>query len=133
MECLDEHIDNRRKLKKMYRRELNTFEGISFPEENTEGKSNHWLTTILVDEKKTGVNREKIRVELEKENIESRPLWKPMHLQPVFRNELYFGENESGKLFESGLCLPSGSSLREEDQQKTVVIIKELLTKHLTV
>jgi dTDP-4-amino-4,6-dideoxygalactose transaminase len=78
--------------------------------------SNRWLTTILVDPSRTeGITREYLRLALEAENIEARPLWKPMHLQPVFKESPYFGDRLSERLFEDGLCLPSGSNLKEED------------------
>ena len=78
--------------------------------------SNRWLTCILIDpEFNNGLSREEMRLELESENIESRPLWKPMHRQPVFLNANSYLNGVSDKLFEDGLCLPSGSSLTEED------------------
>lgn len=78
--------------------------------------SNRWLSTITVDpEKNKGIRREDVRLALEAENIESRPLWKPMHLQPVFAGAPFYGDGTSERLFELGLCLPSGSNLREDD------------------
>ena len=89
---------------------------IRFQEEPEGFFSNRWLTTILIDPASNqGLDREQVRLALEKENIESRPLWKPMHLQPVFADAPYFGEKVSEHLFEIGLCLPSGSNLTEED------------------
>ena len=87
--------------------------------------SNRWLTTITIDpEKNKGITREDVRLALEAENIESRPLWKPMHLQPVFADSPFYEDGTSEKLFEDGLCLPSGSNLREGDWQR---IEKEIL------
>ncbi len=87
---------------------------------------NRWLTAILIDPKTNkGITREKLRLELETANIESRPLWKPMHLQPVFEHAPFFGDGTSERLFEQGLCLPSGSSMSKEDMQR----IKEVLDK----
>lgn len=81
--------------------------------------ANRWLTTILVDPaKNNGITRETIRLTLERENIESRPLWKPMHLQPVFDSAPFYGNETSEKLFEQGLCLPSGSNLSDQDFER---------------
>ena len=84
------------------------------------GRSNCWLTCILVDPESAGTDRESIRVALEAEDIESRPLWKPMHLQPVFEAAPAYGGAVSASLFERGLCLPSGSALADADQQRVV-------------
>lgn len=89
--------------------------------------SNRWLTCILVNAELLGVQPEDIRAALAKENIESRPLWKPMHLQPVYSFAPYFGTGVSEKLFEQGLCLPSGSDLAEADQMRIVKIIRRVL------
>jgi dTDP-4-amino-4,6-dideoxygalactose transaminase len=88
--------------------------------------SNYWLTTIVVEPDKTGgIAREDLRVALEQANIESRPLWKPMHLQPVFAGCPYYGEGISDTLFDKGLCLPSGSILAEQDLSRVVETIKQ--------
>lgn len=116
MEVLPERIEQRRLNYFFYEEELKNVQGISFLGEMEGFYSNRWLTTILVDPKKTGgITRENIRIELEKFNIESRPLWKPMHLQPVFKDCPYYGNNISETLFDDGLCLPSGSNLKEEE------------------
>jgi len=87
--------------------------------------SNRWLTCITIDPKKSnGVTREKIRLALEENKIESRPLWKPMHQQPVFKEAPYYGSGVSDKLFENGLCLPSGSSLSQDDLTRISTIIR---------
>ena len=99
-----------------------------FSEPSTAYFSNHWLTAILVEPTKTNaITREDIRLALEKENIESRPLWKPMHLQPVFSSALYYGNTISEKLFENGLCLPSGSNLDDNDRNKIKSVINSML------
>ncbi|MGH2648473.1 MAG: DegT/DnrJ/EryC1/StrS family aminotransferase, partial [Ginsengibacter sp.] len=116
MEVLPERIEQRRLNYFFYEEELKNIQGISFLSEMEGFYSNRWLTTILVDPKKTGgITRENIRLELEKLNIESRPLWKPMHLQPVFKDCPYYGNNISETLFDDGLCLPSGSNLRQDE------------------
>jgi len=126
MEVLDKHISLRRENFKFYKKHLAGFEGITFLEEpNDNYFSNHWLTCILVDPAKTnGITREDIRLAMEANNIDSRPLWKPMHLQPVFKDCPYYGNGVSDELFENGLCLPSGSNLTDEDRDR---IIKTLL------
>jgi dTDP-4-amino-4,6-dideoxygalactose transaminase len=125
MEVLSERIEQRRKNFAFYKECLRNLPGISFVEEPEGFFSNRWLTTILIDPKESdGVTREDVRLALEKENIESRPLWKPMHLQPVFKEYPYYGGNVSEKLFEKGLCLPSGSNLTKEELERVVEIIK---------
>src|SRR6185437_17111064 len=116
MEVLPERIEQRRANFTFYHKELSYFPGIKFVQEPEGFYSNRWLTTILIDpEKSGGITREDIRIVLEKENIESRPLWKPMHLQPVFKDFPYYGDHTSEDLFNLGLCLPSGSNLTNEN------------------
>ena len=120
MEVLDKHIACRRANNKFYNEELfNTIDGIIvFKEPNENYFSNHWLTCILIDESKTGFSREALRLFLLEKNIESRQLWKPMHLQPVFNDCNYYGNTISQTLFEKGLCLPSGSNLSTIDLKR---------------
>lgn len=131
MEVLDKHMALRRENFNFYKENLAGFDGITFLEEPNENYfSNRWLTTILVNPEKTnGVTRENIRLALEAENIESRPLWKPMHLQPVFKNCPFYGNGVSEKLFEMGLCLPSGSNLTTEDKARIMGVILQILKK----
>jgi dTDP-4-amino-4,6-dideoxygalactose transaminase len=127
---IDKRVEQRRKNYDFYFRELSQFEGISFLKEPDGHFSNRWLTTIIVDPVKTlGITREDIRLALERENIEARPLWKPMHLQPVFKDAPSYLNGISEELFNKGLCLPSGSSLTEEDLNRISVIIKKELNK----
>jgi dTDP-4-amino-4,6-dideoxygalactose transaminase len=119
MEVLADRINQRRAVYDRYVQELGNIPGISFVHEPEGYFSNRWLTAILVDPKQTnGLTREDIRLTLEKENIETRPLWKPMHMQPVFENAPFYGDGTSEKLFELGLCLPSGSNLTEEEMNR---------------
>lgn len=121
MLVLDKHIGFRREMKFFYDRIFASIEGVEvFSEPTSDFYSNHWLSCITIDPEKTkGKSREGLRLALLEENIESRPLWKPMHLQPVFENEAYYGkDNVAEKLFEIGLCLPSGSNLTDEDRQR---------------
>ena len=130
MQVIDKRVEQRRANYDFYLKDLSSFEGISFLKEPEGHFSNRWLTTILVDPNKTnGITREDIRLNLEKENIESRPLWKPMHLQPVFKDALNYTNGTSEKLFEDGLCLPSGSNLTQNDLERIVTNIKTTLKK----
>lgn len=102
--------------------------GIYFLKEPETCKSNRWITAILVNPKETGgVTREDIRLALAEKNIESRPLWKPMHLQPLYKDAPYYGNEVSDTLFEYGLCLPSGSNLTDEERECVVVTIRSVL------
>jgi dTDP-4-amino-4,6-dideoxygalactose transaminase len=121
LEVIEDRIRERRENFLFYRKNLLNIKGISFLEEPDKAYySNRWLTTILIDPLKTGVTREIIQQELEKDNIETRPLWKPMHLQPVFSSFPSYLNGTSESLFQQGLCLPSGSSLTADDQSKVL-------------
>jgi len=125
MTVIDARVAERRKNFEYYYKELSGLPGISFQEAPEGYFSNRWLTTILVDPAEAGgLTRETIRLALEKENIESRPLWKPMHLQPVFANHPAYVNGVGEELFDKGLCLPSGSNLSEADLAKVVSVIK---------
>jgi dTDP-4-amino-4,6-dideoxygalactose transaminase len=129
MLVLNDRVNQRRSNFEFYKAAFKGVEGISFVEELLGSFSNRWLTCILVDPSKTGgVTREDIRIALEKENIECRPLWKPMHLQPVFANAPFYGDGTSEKLFEDGLCLPSGSNLSIVNLERVVRAIKFLIS-----
>jgi dTDP-4-amino-4,6-dideoxygalactose transaminase len=130
MLVLNDRVAQRRKNFEFYKNALDGFAGISFLEELPGAFANRWLTCILVDPTLTGgVTREDIRIALENENIECRPLWKPMHLQPIFADAPFFGDGTSEKLFEVGLCLPSGSNLTDENLNRVIVNIKNILLK----
>lgn len=125
MLVLDERVEKRRAIHERYIQELSNLPGVTFLPEPTGAFSNRWLTTILIDPAVSrGVTGEMIRLRLDEENIESRPLWKPMHLQPVFKGAASFVNGISELLFAQGLCLPSGSSLTEEEQQHICSLIK---------
>ena len=113
MEVLNERIEKRRYIYQYYFDTIGSLPGISFVKEPKGYFSNRWLTTILIEPKIAGFTREDLRLALEAENIESRPLWKPMHMQPVFEGYKFYGMSISEELFEKGLCLPSGSNLHE--------------------
>jgi dTDP-4-amino-4,6-dideoxygalactose transaminase len=120
---LSERVAARRRLNGRYRELLAAAPGISFMPEAPYGRSNQWLTCIVVDPQTAGTDRETIRLALEEEDIEARPLWKPMHMQPVYRSAASYGGSVSAALFERGLCLPSGSALAEADQRRIVEIL----------
>ncbi|GGG21912.1 DegT/DnrJ/EryC1/StrS family aminotransferase [Pontibacter amylolyticus] len=124
MDVLLERVQQRRANYSFYQETLAVIPAIQFSEEpNGDYYSNRWLSTVLVDDSQ-GVSREDIRLALEQENIESRPLWKPMHLQPVFANAPYYGNGTSERLFDQGLCLPSGSNMTDEERERVVSCIK---------
>lgn len=119
MEVLDKHVALRRKMHDLYAAFFADISGVTLLKEpNEDFFSNHWLTAITLDSSRVGKTREDLRLALEQENIESRPLWKPMHLQPVFENSPFYGSGVSEKLFEEGLCLPSGSNLTEKEIER---------------
>jgi dTDP-4-amino-4,6-dideoxygalactose transaminase len=98
-----------------------------FTVSNNDYFANYWLSTLLIDEVETnGISRETLRIAFKSENIESRPLWKPMHLQPIFEAYPYFGNNVAETLFDKGLCLPSGSNLTEEDRGRITKVVKSV-------
>lgn len=131
MTVLDKHIARRREIHALYSEGLRTIPGIKVMQNpSVNVKSNFWLTCILVDSKIAGYTCEDIRLHLAEENIETRPLWKPMHLQPIFTNAPAYVNGVSEHLFQIGLCLPSGSSLSDEDIQRVIDSITLLQKKH---
>jgi pyridoxal phosphate-dependent aminotransferase EpsN len=118
--ALPERVSARRTINERYRELLATDEGITFMPEADYGTSNNWLTCILVDPDAFGADREAIRLSLEALDIEARPVWKPMHLQPYYAGDPVYGGDVSARLFEQGLCLPSGSALTADDQARVV-------------
>ena len=130
MEVLDKHINLRRKNNLFYQKLFQDIEGVFvFKEFSKDYFSNHWLSCIIIDENKSSINNEELRLLLMKENIESRPLWKPLHLQPVFKKYKFYGTNISEKLFNTGLCLPSGSSISDNEKKRISKIIKNAFKK----
>lgn len=127
MEVLDKHVSLRRKMHEFY---LNLFADIpsvsvfTVPDENF--YSNYWLSVILIEpDEEKGISTKKLRHVLRDNKIESRPLWKPMHLQPIFENYPYYGTVISESLFKKGLCLPSGSNLTDNDREHIATVIKQ--------
>ena len=126
MEVLDQHVALRRQMHDFYVNVFASIEGVEvFSTPNDDYFANYWLSVITIDENKTkGITRETLRLALEAENIESRPLWKPMHLQPIFEKYPYYGNQVAGTLFETGLCLPSGSNLSDDDRNRIKKVIQ---------
>ncbi len=124
MQVLDKHIGYRRAMQEFYANYFATIDAITILQEpNADYFSNHWLSAITINpDKCNGKTHEDLRIALDNENIESRPLWKPMHLQPVFEKYPYFGTNVAEKLFENGLCLPSGSNLTDDDRNRIKIV-----------
>ena len=125
LEVLETRVVKRRYIHDFYKNKLSKIESIKFLNDIDGFYSNRWLTTIVLEEN-SKINNEKIRLELQKNNIESRPLWKPMHLQPVFNTYQALTNGVSEDLFNRGLCLPSGSNMSDQDLNRVVDIIKNL-------
>ena len=92
-------------------------------------KANRWLTTVRIDPEAAGIDREAVRFALEAENIESRPLWKPMHMQPVFSDARFYGADAAARAFADGLCQPSGSSMNDADVERVCGIVEALVDR----
>tara|TARA_B100001115_G_C15688937_1_gene333456 strand:- start:267 stop:767 length:501 start_codon:yes stop_codon:yes gene_type:complete len=125
LETLNQKVKKKREINSYYRKKLAKNTEVEFINESKGSFSNYWLTTIILKKNKL-INREKLRLYLEEENIESRPLWKPMHLQPVFKKCQSYLNGVAEELFNNGLCLPSGTSLKESDLQRIIYKIQEL-------
>ncbi|WP_343679870.1 aminotransferase class I/II-fold pyridoxal phosphate-dependent enzyme [Chryseobacterium arthrosphaerae] len=125
MEVLKDRVAARRAMHDFYIEIFKNIEGVTvFTEPGDDYYSNHWLSAVIIDPQVTGKDREGLRHAFLDDNIESRPLWKPMHLQPVFENAPYYGKDISEKLFDNGLCLPSGSNLSDEDRNRIANVIR---------
>jgi dTDP-4-amino-4,6-dideoxygalactose transaminase len=128
MEVLDIHIALRRKIHEFYVELFKEISGVTvFSVPNEDYFSNYWLSNITIDPLNTnGITYETLRLAFEQNNIESRPLWKPMHLQPIFETYPYYGSKIAEKLFENGLCLPSGSNLSMEDCNRIATVVNRV-------
>lgn len=126
MEVLEDRVNRRREIFDIYHEELGGIEGFDF-QPNLEGfKSNRWLTALTIKEEKVGFSATDLINHLQENNIEARPVWKPMHLQPLYEKYDYIPENNDNAklLFENGLCLPSGSNMTNEELKKVIDVIK---------
>lgn len=130
LKVLDDRVRLRRKVFNMYFQALSDLPGVKFMKELEDTQSNRWLTTLTIDDRKAGITAKQILDALNKRNIEARPIWKPLHLQPLFKRAKYFMHDEGGsvsdKLFETGICLPSGSSLTEVEQHRVIRCIRNI-------
>jgi len=128
MEVLDNHVFLRREMNAFYEKLFINHDYIQlFSEPNADFCSNYWLSCVLIKENQNNCTPEKLRIALEQFEIETRPVWKPMHLQPVFKDYPYYGTNVAETLFEKGLCLPSGSNLTENDKERLERVITNSL------
>ena len=132
MEVLDDHVALRRKMHAFY---VDLFKDIAavtvFEAPNADYFANYWLSSIVVEpDAAKGIDREALRLAFEQANIECRPLWKPMHLQPIFEKYPYYGNTVAETLFEKGLCLPSGSNLTNEERERIAVVVRYFFYKH---
>lgn len=129
MEVLQDRVAARRRMHQFYQEVFKDIKGVNvFSEPSDDYFSNHWLSAILIDPKITSKSREDLRLAFLEGNIESRPLWKPMHLQPVFADAPYYGDRVAERLFENGLCLPSGSNLTDEDRNRIAATIRSVFS-----
>lgn len=127
MEVLQERVDLRRANHQFYQNLFQDHSGFTLHEEpDADYYSNHWLSVVRI-EPKSGITKAQLIQKFSKENIETRPIWKPMHLQPVFKNAAYFGSKLSEKLFANGLCLPSGSNLNDDDRARVAAVLKSVM------
>jgi pyridoxal phosphate-dependent aminotransferase EpsN len=126
LKVIEDRVAARRNIHETYRRLLSHVPGLSFSSEPSGMRANRWLTTVQIDPSQTGFSREEARLALEVENIESRPFWKPMHMQPVFEEARVVGGCVAEKAFERGLCLPSGSAMTQQQVEQVVAVLDRL-------
>lgn len=126
LQVLASHVDKRRANAEYYRNFLGDLPGLTLMPEAPWGRCTRWLTCITIDPTHFGADREAVRLALAEENIEARPIWKPMHLQPFFSHCRYYGAGVSDQIFADGLCLPSGSNLTEDDLARVVAVVRKV-------
>lgn len=129
LEVLPQRVQQKRAVFDYYRESLHDLPGLTFMPEAEWGMSNRWLTVVQIDPQQAGLGREQVRLALEKENIESRPVWKPMHCQPVFSPYPSYGGATSEQLFADGLCLPSGTAMTTAEMEYVVSRIKQTFSE----
>ncbi len=129
LRVLADRVDARRRNCAYYQSALKDLPGLEFMPEADYGRCTRWLTCITIDPKIACTNREQVRLAMERENIEARPVWKPMHLQPIFKDCKVYGGAVSEALFDHGLCLPSGSNLTVNDLDRVIDVIREVYNK----
>ena len=129
LRVLDDRVSRKREIFGYYSHALKDVPGVEFMPEPEWSRSTRWLSVILIDPREFGADRENVRLALEKENIESRPVWKPMHLQPVFQEARIYNNGVSEALFEKGLCLPSGTAMSDEDLERVCRLVNEAVNR----
>lgn len=130
MEVLASRVEARRAMTNFYVDLFSNYKGVTvFVAPSTDFYSNHWLAAIIIEPSVAGITREELRLALLAVNIESRPLWKPMHLQPIFEDTPYYGDKVAEELFDKGLCLPSGSNLTNEERLRIKLAIQKVLVR----
>ncbi|MBW3495096.1 MULTISPECIES: aminotransferase class I/II-fold pyridoxal phosphate-dependent enzyme [Bacillus] len=131
LEVLEDRVRARRRIFNRYYEELSHIPGFYFMPELENTRSNRWLTTMMIDEKESGISIETLLTTLADENIEARPTWKPLHMQPLFKESKYYSHQKdndvSARLFEKGICLPSGSNMMDEDQWRVIQAIINII------
>lgn len=125
LRVLVERVEARRRVFGRYEQALRDLPGLGFMPEADYGRCTRWLSCITIDPKAAPADSEKVRLALEKDNIEARPVWKPMHAQPIFAGTRCFGGAVSERLFNQGLCLPSGSSLTSTEQDRVISVVRK--------
>jgi dTDP-4-amino-4,6-dideoxygalactose transaminase len=126
---LERRVEVRRAHNAAYRAALSEFPGVAFMPEGLRRRSTFWLSCLTIEPDEAGLSREGVRRELEAANVEARPVWKPMHLQPVFAQFAVFGGSVSKRLFDNGLCLPSGSAMTEGEREKVIELMQTALSQ----
>lgn len=133
LQVLDNRVEAKRHVFRRYYHALADLPGIHFMPELENSRSNRWLTTFTINEQVAGVSTEQLMAALNDENIEARHVWKPLHMQPLFKGTRYYSHQENEhiaeRLFATGICLPSGTNLTEEEQNRVITCIKDVLNK----
>lgn len=130
LRVIEDRVQARRRNFEIYSQELGSIAGLHFQPESSWGRHTRWLTCLEVDASAFGTDRETIRLAMEKQNIESRPLWKPMHLQPIFAEFEKVQGEVAERLFERGLCIPSGSNLTDHDRNRVIEVVRNVHAMH---
>ncbi|WP_338705409.1 DegT/DnrJ/EryC1/StrS family aminotransferase [Priestia aryabhattai] len=129
LQVLEKRVETRRKIFERYYQELSSLSGIAFMPELSNTKTNRWLTVLTVNEKEAGTSAAELVQAFTEQNIEARPVWKPLHMQPLFKGARYYSHEENKdvahQLFKTGICLPSGSSMTENEQNKVIKCLKK--------
>lgn len=131
LEVIDNHLQKRRSINMLYRDVFSGIEGVKVVTENNDTFANYWLSTVIIDQKRSSLHRDELKSALAKEYIDSRLLWKPLHLQPLFKNCLFFGNGTSEYLFRNGLSLPSGSIITEKEKERIKIVLLDYINSKI--